>query len=75
MSDSHAALLLVAVHLPQLVPGFGTVLLKMSRPDPSAGFFLIRLAGQIFRLIFGLTEFLLQLQNAAENTAERYKFG
>jgi len=39
MSDSHAALLLVAVHLPQLVPGFGTVLLKMPRPDPSAGFF------------------------------------
>jgi len=76
MSDRHATILLVAIHLPQLhVPGFGTVLLKMSRPDPSAGFFLIRLAEQIFRMIFGLAEFLLQLQNAAENTAERYKFG
>jgi len=46
-----------------------------SNADPSAGFFFIRLAEQIFRLIFGLAEFLLQLQNAAENKAERYKFG
>jgi len=32
LSDRHAALLSVTVHLPQLhVPGFVTVLLKMSR--------------------------------------------
>ena len=32
MSDRHAALLLLSVHLPQLhVPGFGTVFLMMSR--------------------------------------------
>ena len=30
MSDRHTSLLLVTVHLPQLVPGFGTVFLKMS---------------------------------------------
>ena len=31
MSDRHAALLLTTVHLPQLVTGFGTVLLDMPR--------------------------------------------
>ena len=38
-------------------------------------FFIIRLAEQVFRLIFGLAEFLRKLQNSAENTAEQYKFG
>jgi len=40
-----------------------------------AGFFKIRLAQEIFRLIFGLAEFLRKLQNSAENTPEQYKFG
>ena len=31
MSDRHAALLLLTVHLTHLVSGFGTVYLKMSR--------------------------------------------
>ena len=44
-------------------------------PDPSARFFLIRLAEQIFRLIIGLAAFVRKLQNSAENTAEQYKFG
>ena len=42
---------------------------------PEPDFFIIRLAEQIFRLIFGLAEFLRKLQNSAENTAEQYKFG
>jgi len=47
---------------------------QLTRPL-SRIFFIIRLAEQIFRLIFGLAEFLRKLQNSAENTAEQYKFG
>ena len=43
--------------------------------NPQSDFCLIRLAEQIFRLIFESAEFLQQLQNSAENTSEQYKFG
>jgi len=46
---------------------------KNQTPQPD--FLKIRLAEQIFRLTFGLAEFVRKLQNSAENTAEQYKFG
>jgi len=46
-----------------------------ARQTPQPDFLKIRLAEQIFRLIFGLAEFLRKLQISAENTAQQYKFG
>jgi len=46
-----------------------------TRPLSRIFFLKIRLAEQIFRMIFGLAEVLRKLQNSAENTAEQYNFG
>jgi len=53
MSDRHAALLLVTVHLPQLlVPGSGTVFLEMSRLPHLLLTFRRKLKAHLFRLSY-----------------------